>query len=127
AVAVGVGEGVPVGTGIHCPRRIETAFETKPALATAKSCLPSPSKSPIATERGPEPTLTSVEPLKPPKPSPRRIETVVAEPLTPSMAKATSCLPSRLKSPIATEPGLELALTLVEPLNPPKPSPRRNE
>ena len=72
-VAVAVGEGV--GT-LHCPRRIETVFEK--TLVTAKSCLPSPLKSPIATEAGPEPTLTLLELLKPPKPSPRRIETVVS-------------------------------------------------
>src|SRR6266446_319389 len=79
------------------PRRIEIVFEF--ALATAKSCLPSPLKSPIATELG-ELTLTSVEPLNPPKPSPRRIETVPD-----SLATAKSCLPSPLKSPIATELG----------------------
>src|SRR6266513_610774 len=71
---IGVGVGVGVGAEIHCPRRIETVFE--PLLATAKSCLPSPLKSPIVIATGTEPTVTLVEPLKPPRPSPRRIETV---------------------------------------------------
>lgn len=60
AVAVGVGDGVPVavavavavgvGTGTHCPKRIETVLEM--SLATAKSCLPSPLKFPIAIDLG---------------------------------------------------------------------------
>ena len=35
------------------------------SLATAKSCLPSPLKSPIATEVGPEPAFTSAALVKP--------------------------------------------------------------
>src|SRR5436190_1075824 len=111
------GVGVGVATGIHCPSRIETEFEFW--LAKAKSCFPSPLKSPIATETTTGPALTLVEPLKPPKPSPRRIETVPEL----KLATAKSCLPSALKSPIATERGEEPTLTLVEPLKPPKPSP----
>src|SRR5207247_9141107 len=90
AVAVGVGGGVPVavgvgvGTGMHSPRRIETVFDV--SLATAKSCLPSPLKSPIATERGPMPTLTLVEPLKLPIPSPDRISAVSEQYLAPDLS-----------------------------------------
>jgi hypothetical protein len=65
-------------------------FEVK--LATAKSCLPSLLKSPIATETGPEPTPTLVAPLKPPAPSPKRIVTE----FEPWLATAISCLPSLL-------------------------------
>jgi hypothetical protein len=36
----------------------------EPWFATAKSCLPSPLKSPIATEIGYDPTATSVVPPK---------------------------------------------------------------
>ena len=55
------------------PKRVETEFE--PALAVAISCQPSPLKSPTATDCGSVPVTTSVVPLKPPCPSPKRMET----------------------------------------------------
>ncbi len=75
--------------------------------------MPSPLKSPIATENGSAPTARSVVPLKPPAPSPRRMDTV----LELTFAVAKSCLPSPLKSPIATEYGLVPTARSLEPLN----------
>ena len=70
-------------------------------FAAAISCLPSPLKSPTATDLGLDPTATSVVPLKPPIPSPKRIETEFEA----RFAAAISCQPSPLKSPTATEYG----------------------
>ncbi len=58
---------------------METEFEL--LLAVAISCLPSRLKSPTATEYGFDPTAISVEPLKPPCPSPKRMETEFELPL----------------------------------------------
>ena len=74
--------------------KIET-FELK--LAVARSCLPSPLKSPTATERGLLPAPKLVGALKLPAPSPNKIDTLFPAPT------ARSCLPSPLKSPTATE------------------------
>src|SRR3954471_13707957 len=81
---------VMVGGGSHFPRRIETLLSLP--LATARSCLPSLLKSPIATESGTLPTATFVVAVKLPAPSPMRIETV----LSPESATDKSCLPSLL-------------------------------
>src|ERR1700687_1634497 len=64
---------VVVVPGRHPPRRSETFFEDE--VAAAKSCMPPPLKSPIATEKGREPTVISGTPgdVNPPAPSPRRI------------------------------------------------------
>src|SRR5215831_18667013 len=57
-------------------RRIETLLELQ--LATARSCFPSPLKSPMAIDCGELPTTTLVVAVKPPLPSPTRIETLPA-------------------------------------------------
>src|SRR5947209_2417389 len=86
--------------------------------------MPSLLKSPIATEGEPAlTTSTSVEPLKFPAPSPKRIKTVCKL----ALAIAKSCLPSLLKSPTLTEVEPEPMLTSVEPLKFPAPSPNRIE
>src|SRR5205823_12249208 len=56
-------------------------------------------KSPTATASGPLPTPKLVAALKPPAPSPNKIDTLA----TLRLAVARSCLPSPLKSPTATE------------------------
>ena len=56
------------------PSRMDTSSESK--FAVAKSCTPSPLKSPIAKEIGLSPTPRVVVPLKPPSPSPRRMDTL---------------------------------------------------
>ena len=87
--------------------------------------MPSPLKSPIATEIGPEPTGISgtAGEVNPPAPSPRRIETLFDE----LLATAKSCLPSLLKSPIATEKGRVPTTTAAAAVKPPAPSPRKIE
>ena len=82
------------------PNNTDTLFE--PLLATARSCLPSPLKSPTATKKGPLPTLKLVAAPKPPAPLPSKSETLAS----PVLATARSCLPSPLKSPTATERGV---------------------
>ena len=88
--------------GGYWPRTMETLLLIE--LATARSALPSPLKSPTATETGPSPTANRGPGagVKPPVPSPRRTETS----LLAKFATARSALPSRLKSPTATEDGL---------------------
>ena len=75
-LAQAVAPGWAVKVTPPAPKRIETVVE--PLFAMAISCLPSPLKSPIATDDGFVPTLMSVVPLKPPLPSPKRIETEAA-------------------------------------------------
>ena len=82
------------------PKSIETLLE--PALATAKSNLVSPLKSPTATELGADPTAKLVAGvINPPAPLPKSIEML----LEPKLATARSNLVSPLKSPTATEFG----------------------
>src|SRR6266567_1891843 len=71
-------------------------------LATTKSGLPSPLKSPTATKAGALPTRKLSGPWKVPSPLPRSTETL----LEPMLATAKSSLPSRLKSPTARDQGL---------------------
>src|SRR2546430_1724923 len=105
AVAVGVGDAVAVavavgvGAGHCCLITIETLPEEP--LATARSCLPSPLKSPTATESGLEPVGKSIAALKLPSPLPNKIDTVFES----ELVTARSCLPSLLKSPTAIESG----------------------
>jgi hypothetical protein len=97
---------VSVSTQVmHPPSRIVTLLET--AFAVARSCRPSPLKSPTATERGPVPTGSGEEAaaVKSPMPSPSTIVTL----LEPEFAVARSCRPSPLKSPTATETGRDPA------------------
>src|SRR5439155_5939236 len=79
------------------PSTTETVFELP--LATARSGLPSPFRSPIATELGPLPVPKSVFAPKLPSPLPSSAETVLAK----LFATAKSGLPSPFTSPIATE------------------------
>src|SRR5437868_4694335 len=99
-VAVGVGSG-GVGVGVDPGPQIRNKIETlsESALATAKSCLPSPLKSPTAIETGALATPKFPPTLKLPAPSPNKIDTL-SEPM---LATTRSCLPSPLKSPTATE------------------------
>ncbi len=55
----------------------ETVLAPESEFATAKSVLPSPFKSPAATEKGRDPTVILVLPEKPPKPFPKRMETLL--------------------------------------------------
>ena len=57
---------------VPSPSKIETLLESE--FATARSCLPSPLKSPTATEIGPLPVPKLVAALKLPVPSPSRID-----------------------------------------------------
>ncbi len=101
--------------------RIETVPE--PSLATARSGLASPLKSPTATERGLNPTPTLGAVVKPPVPFPRRTERL----LEVELDTARSGLASPLKSPTATEIGVALTTTSGAAVKPPAPSPRRTE
>ena len=94
-------------------------------FATAKSARESTSalKLPITTEAGEPPTAKLVGPVKPPVPSPSRIETLAY----PVFGVARSERESPLKSPTATERGLISTAKLVGPLKPPVPSPSRIE
>src|SRR5882672_3458653 len=93
-------QAVPLGL-LFVFSRIVTLSEY--LFATAKSDLPSRLKSATATELGPEPAPTG-EPAawaNAPVPFPSRIVAF----LEPEFATARSALPSRLKSPTATEKG----------------------
>src|SRR5215471_3215997 len=81
---------------------IKTETLLEPELATARSGLPSPSKSPTATETGPLPAPKSCAAWKLPSPLPKSTETL----LEPALVTARSGLPSPLKSPTATDRGL---------------------
>jgi len=78
----------------------DTLFELK--FATARSGLPSPLKSPTATETGLEPTATGAAAVKAPVPDPNNTDTLFE--LT--FATARSRLESPSKSPTATETGV---------------------
>ena len=58
---------------VPSPNKIDTLSE--PMLATARSCLPSPLKSPTATELGRLPVPKLVGALKLPVPLPNKIDT----------------------------------------------------
>ena len=77
AVGVGVVVGVGVGVAAQSRNKIDTLFES--VLAMARSCLPSPLKSPTATEMGLVPTPKLVAAPKLPAPFPNKIDTL-AEP-----------------------------------------------
>ena len=77
----------------------ETVLE--PLFATARSNLPSPLRSPIATEEGPLPVPKSAFGPNDPSPAPSRTETAYE----PQQAVAKSSLPSPSRSPIAMERG----------------------
>src|SRR5207244_11293179 len=85
----------------HTP--IQTIPETvcDPTLPASGLGLPSPFRSPIATEVGPLPVPKSVFTPKLPSPLPSSTETV----LEPASATARSGLPSPFRSLIATETG----------------------
>ena len=88
-------------------RNTETVAER--LFAVAKSGLPSPSKSPMATEKGPDPVVKStlaaklIGTLLPLFDVLRKTETLLETPF----ATANSSLPSPSKSPRATEVGYE--------------------
>src|SRR5439155_22830255 len=83
------------------PSRTETLLEF--ILATARSCVPSPLRSPTVTERGPLqqplPSEKFVSARKVPSPLPSSTETLAES----KLATARSCTPSPLKSPTVTE------------------------
>src|SRR5204862_4315912 len=99
----GCGVGVAVGDGEGAPQ-IRNKIDTLavPWLARARSCMPSPLKSPTATELGALPTPKLVGELKLPAPLPNKIDTLFGT----KLATARSCLLSPLKSPTITELGL---------------------
>src|SRR5437667_262180 len=82
-------------------RRTDTLLEVW--LAVARSGLPSRLKSPTATEYGSVPAVKLVAAPKLPVPLPSSTDTLLA--LKPTLDVARSGLPSRLKSPTATEIG----------------------
>src|SRR5205814_478249 len=98
---------VGVGVGPQSRNKIDTLG----TLATARSCLPSPLKSPTATELALPPAPKLVGAPKLPAPSPNKIDTLFEL----LLATARSCLPSPLKSPPATELGRPKAPKLVTP------------
>src|SRR5205085_2109509 len=105
------------------PNRIVTVLSLM--FAVERSGLPSRLKSPTATEMGKLPTATGeLEGCEnPPLPFPSRIVTVLAL----KFAVARSGVPSRLKSPTATDLGL-LPVPTGEPQaceKPPAPSPSK--
>ena len=73
-LAVAVGVGVGVGVVPQARKKIETLLESW--LATARSCLASPLKSPTATKAGPVAPSKVMGALKLPAPSPSKIDTV---------------------------------------------------
>src|ERR1700730_18266531 len=94
---------------------------SEPALPVARSCLPSPLKSPTATEKGTLPTPKFVAALKFPAPSPNRIETL----FEPRLTTARSWLPSPLKSLTTTKKGTLPTAKFPAALKLPAPSPNR--
>ena len=90
---------------VPVPSRTATVLK----FATARSGLPSPLRSPIATENGFEPTAKSVFAPKEPTPVPRRTETFLLW----KFATAKSGSPSPFRSPIATENGVVPTTKLV--------------
>ena len=89
-------------------RNTETEFAPELPFAKTISGLPSPSRSPMATDKGIVPVAKSTLPTKllvvmlPPVDVLRRTETV----LDPAFATARSALPSPSRSPMDTERGL---------------------
>src|SRR5947207_15657606 len=81
---------------------ISTETVLEPRLATARSGLPSPLRSPTATDAGLVPAAKANGARKVAAPLPNSTETL----LEPKLATARSGLPSPLKSPTATEKGL---------------------
>ena len=92
-------------------------------LATAKSWISSPSKSPTATDDGANPTGTSSAAVNVPSPTPRRIETKVS----PLLTTAKSWIASPSKSPTATEIESSPTGTSSAAVNVPSPFPSRIE
>ena len=91
-------------------RKTETEFATETLFATARSALPSPSRSPMATDMGPAPVPVVKSTLAEKLPEVmlplvevlRKTETVLDE----LFATARSALPSPSRSPMATEEGV---------------------
>src|SRR5438128_2486728 len=81
---------------------ISTETLLEKSLVTARSGLPSPLKSPTATEEGLVPVAKLCAGWKVPSPLPSSTDTS----LEPELAVARSCTPSPLKSPTATDLGL---------------------
>ena len=101
----------PTGTLMAEPKMAEpkpllpllSSTDTVPEnwFATARSGLPSPLRSPIATDTGPESTGIWGVRMKPPLPLPSSTDTVPEV----WLATTRSGLPSPLRSPIATDTG----------------------
>ncbi len=94
-------------------------------FATARSAMPSPLKSALATPEGIKPTAIGdpAAGANPPLPSPNRMLTL----LLPAFVTARSTMPSPLKSPVAIPPG-PVPTANGDPgagANPPLPSPSR--
>ena len=83
------------------PSPSSTLTVSPPKSAVARSCAPSPLKSPTATAHGNGPVAKSVLTAKPPLPVPS--STLAVLPL--ALAVARSCVPSPLKSPTAIATG----------------------
>ena len=78
-------------------------------LATARSNIVSPLKSPTATESGEVPTAKLVAVPNEPVPLPKSIETLLESKLVTARSKSVS----PLKSPTATERGADPTVKLV--------------
>src|ERR1039458_3612645 len=119
------GNGLPLmGLKPPLPLPDSTVTLALGSLVTAKSALPSPLKSPTASEVGPNPTENGLPDasVKPPRPSPNKTVTL----LLIEFATARSALPSPLKSPITIEFGMLPVDGLTEAAaKRPPPSPNR--
>src|SRR5947207_8469217 len=89
------------------PSSIEIIGTPNP-LATTRSDLPSPLKSPTATDLARYPTRLLLPLWKLPSPLPNNTQTLpgrgVGGPVVPTVVTTKSALPSSLKSPIASDP-----------------------
>ncbi len=87
------------------PSSTETDAASALKFATARSCNPSPLRSPTATHKGPRPVFKVCAGWNVPFPLPSSTAIEVALP-PPKVATARSARPSRLKSPTTTQLGL---------------------
>ena len=83
------------------PSPFPKKIRTESALTTARSAMPSPLKSPVATDCGVLTVFRLGVDVKVPSPTPMRIVTVLLS----TLVKARSGMPSPLKSATTIESG----------------------
>ena len=92
---------------LPAPLPSSTDTELEPPLAVARSCRPSPLKSPTATENGLKPVRGDAAAINVPSPMlPVPLPSSTDTELVLTLAVTRSCRPSPLKSPTATDRGL---------------------